>query len=49
MNSQLSELTSYTVDDEENILVYAPEYLVKLDDLLTRYQATEDGKRYVLA
>jgi hypothetical protein len=47
INARLSVTSDHTtVDDEEKVIVYAPEYLKNLNTLLDNMQKTDDGKLY---
>lgn len=41
-------LVNRKVTDKERVVVYAPEYLEKLTDIIKKYNATNDGKMYAL-
>ena len=48
INSELSVTTDHIqVDGEEKVVVYAPEYLQKLNILLDDLRQTDEGKTYL--
>ena len=47
VNSLLTVTDYPPVTSEENVVVYAPEYLEQLNELVTEKLKTEDGKKFV--
>lgn len=40
----LTTISKHIIDEDENIVIYSPEYFVELSDLITQYTETDRGK-----
>lgn len=41
---QSTTISKHLIDEDENIVIYSPEYFVELSELITQYTATDRGK-----